>query len=192
MTKRSQPCAVSAIPNQSRRRLPKAQHKAIRSVPGQIRDKRAGLLSGGARHRQIASVACWKDAASAGSAPQAVIRPMRPISPIPRPPLTKQLPTPFAKASVVPQMNRRHFLKSSLAGSAAALAVTATASEAPASQPSFHARSSEWDEATIAQLRSAMQAGRLTAAALTRHYLAPHPRLGSARPQAQFRHRTQS
>jgi amidase len=32
-------------------------------------------------------------------------------------------------------------------------------------------RSSEWDEVTISQLRSAMSAGRLTAAALTRHYL---------------------
>jgi amidase len=70
-------------------------------------------------------------------------------------------------------MNRRDFLKTGMAGSAAALAMTAAAAatETPAPQPSFHPRSFEWSEATINQLRSAMLAGRLTAAAITRHYL---------------------
>jgi len=49
--------------------------------------------------------------------------------------------------------------------------MTATATEAPPSQPFFFMRSFEWSEATISQLRSAMLAGRLTAAAITRHYL---------------------
>jgi amidase len=70
-------------------------------------------------------------------------------------------------------MNRRDFLKSSVAGGAAAWAMTATANATavPASQPFFHLRSFEWSEATISQLRSAMLAGHLTATVLTRHYL---------------------
>jgi len=68
-------------------------------------------------------------------------------------------------------MNRRGFLKTSLTASAAALAMTATATEAPPSQPFFRMRSFEWSEATISQLQSAMLAGRLTAATLTLHYL---------------------
>jgi len=70
-------------------------------------------------------------------------------------------------------MNRRDFLKTGVAGSAAAWAITATlATPAYAAMSPFsHPRSFEWDEATITQLRSALLAGRLTAATLTRHYL---------------------
>jgi secreted PhoX family phosphatase len=68
-------------------------------------------------------------------------------------------------------VNRRDFLKTSMAASAAAWAVSASASASPASQPFFHLPSFEWEEATISQLRSAMLAGRLTAAAITRQYL---------------------
>ena len=70
-------------------------------------------------------------------------------------------------------MNRRDFLKTGMAGGAAALAISTTATVAaePNAQPVSHLSSSEWDEATISQMRSALLAGRLTAAALTRHYL---------------------
>lgn len=89
-----------------------------------------------------------------------------------------QLPTFCAKVTV-PRMNRRDFLKTGVAGSAAAWAMsatvtnpsTATAAEPPASSPAFHLRSFEWEEATVSQLRSAMSSGRLTAAALTKAYL---------------------
>jgi amidase len=70
-------------------------------------------------------------------------------------------------------MNRRDFLKTGVAGSAAALAISATVAVAaePTAQQIFHVSSSEWDEATVSQMRSALLSGRLTAAALTRHYL---------------------
>ncbi len=70
-------------------------------------------------------------------------------------------------------MNRRDFLKTGVAGGAAALAISATATvvSEPTAQPLYHVNSSEWDEATIGQMRSAMLAGRLTAASLARHYL---------------------
>jgi amidase len=70
-------------------------------------------------------------------------------------------------------MNRRDFLKTGLAGSAAAWAVCSTgaAAASPKFHPFSHVRSSEWDEVTISQLRSAMWAGRLTAAGITRYYL---------------------
>jgi amidase len=70
-------------------------------------------------------------------------------------------------------MNRRDFLKTGMAGSAAAWAISATTAVAADAtlQPFSHLRSSEWDEATISQLRSALSAGRLTAVAITRHYL---------------------
>jgi amidase len=66
-------------------------------------------------------------------------------------------------------MNRRNFLKTGLAGSAAAFAVSATAGSPP--QTSFRPPSFSWEEATISQLQSAMLAGRLTSASLTRQYL---------------------
>jgi amidase len=69
------------------------------------------------------------------------------------------------------RVNRRDFLKTGMAGGAAAWAVSATAGAGPALQEFSPLRSFEWDEATISQLRSAMLAGRLTAAALTRQYL---------------------
>ncbi|HEY3861143.1 MAG TPA: amidase [Verrucomicrobiae bacterium] len=69
-------------------------------------------------------------------------------------------------------MNRRDFLKAGLVGSTAALAVSSNAADAGSdARPFPHTGPSEWDEATIGQLHAAMQAGRLTAAALTRHYL---------------------
>ena len=68
-------------------------------------------------------------------------------------------------------MNRRDFLKTGMAGGAAAWAVSATAGAGPALQPFSHLPSFEWDEVTISQLGSAMLAGRLTAAAITRQYL---------------------
>ncbi len=70
-------------------------------------------------------------------------------------------------------MKRRDFLKTSVAGSAAAWAISATTTVAADAtmQPSSNQRSFKWEEATIAQLRAAMSAGRLTAAALTRLYL---------------------
>jgi amidase len=68
-------------------------------------------------------------------------------------------------------MNRRDFLKTGMAGSAAAWAMSVTLAPATTWQPFSHLHSFEWDEATIGQLRSALLAGRLTAAAITRHYL---------------------
>jgi amidase len=68
-------------------------------------------------------------------------------------------------------MNRRDFLKTGLAGGATAWAISSAANADTTSQPLAPARSFEWDEVTISQLRSAMLAGRLTAAAITRHYL---------------------
>jgi amidase len=73
------------------------------------------------------------------------------------------------------RMKRRDFLKTGLAGGAAAWAISSSASISSTadttSLPSSHLRSFEWAEVTISQLRSAMLAGRLTAAALTLHYL---------------------
>jgi amidase len=75
----------------------------------------------------------------------------------------------------VPPMNRRNFLKTGMAGSAAAFAMSAAAStktaETPPTQSPFSLHSFEWEEATISQLRSAMLAGRLTAEGITKHYL---------------------
>lgn len=68
-------------------------------------------------------------------------------------------------------MNRRDFLKTGVAGGAALWANPAATAAASTPQPFLHLRSFEWDEATINQLRAAMSAGRLTAAALTRQYL---------------------
>jgi amidase len=72
-------------------------------------------------------------------------------------------------------MNRRDFLKTGVATSAAAWAMNATATppqpEPHGAQPLFQLRSFEWEEATISQLRSAIMTGRLTAAKITRHYL---------------------
>jgi len=64
------------------------------------------------------------------------------------------------------QMNRRHFLKMSLIGSAATWMHSSTAATGPKSKPDF-----EWDETTISQLSSSMSSGRLTAVSLTRQYL---------------------
>jgi amidase len=68
-------------------------------------------------------------------------------------------------------MNRRDFLKTGLAGNAAAWAISSTAAADMLLQPFPNLRSFEWDEVTVSQLRSAMLSGRLTAAAITRHYL---------------------
>jgi amidase len=70
----------------------------------------------------------------------------------------------------VPRVKRRDFLKAGMAGGAAAWAADATASASPMFQPFWHVRSFEWDEVTVSQLRTAMLAGRLTAAAITKHY----------------------
>ncbi len=70
-------------------------------------------------------------------------------------------------------MKRREFLKAGVAGGAAAWAISASSAAAAdtTGQSFFHLRSFEWEEATINQLRAAMAAGRLTASAITRHYL---------------------
>ena len=68
-------------------------------------------------------------------------------------------------------MNRRKFLKTSMAGSAAGLAISATTAAGATSSANFHVPAFEWDEATIEQLRAAMASGRTSAAALTRQYL---------------------
>ncbi len=68
-------------------------------------------------------------------------------------------------------MNRRDFLKTSLAGSAAALAQPASASSDSSSKPAARVRSSEWDEAPAGEIRAAMDAGRVTAASLAKHYI---------------------
>jgi len=70
----------------------------------------------------------------------------------------------------VARMNRRDFLKTGLARNAAAWAISSSAA-GMVFQPFPNLRSFEWEEATISQLRAAMQAGRLTSAAITRHYL---------------------
>jgi amidase len=72
------------------------------------------------------------------------------------------------------RVNRREFLKTGMAGGAAAWAISAAPTTAIADltvQPFSRLRSSEWDEATIGQLRFAMLAGRLSAASIARHYL---------------------
>jgi amidase len=69
------------------------------------------------------------------------------------------------------RMKRRDFLKAGLAGGTAAWAISSTAASGPTMQPFSRLRSFEWEEVTLSQLRSAMLAGRLTAAAITRHYL---------------------
>jgi amidase len=86
--------------------------------------------------------------------------------------LPKRLPKRRGNGKVG-HVNRRDFLKTSMAGSASAWAISATATATTDStlQPLPHLPSSEWDEATISQLRSALLTGRLTAAAITRHYL---------------------
>jgi len=66
-------------------------------------------------------------------------------------------------------VNRREFLKTGMAGGAAIWASSATA--APIFRPFWHHHSFEWEEATVGQLRAAMMSGRLTALAITRHYL---------------------
>ncbi|MGO8700362.1 MAG: amidase [Limisphaerales bacterium] len=66
-------------------------------------------------------------------------------------------------------MNRREFLKSGVGGGAAAL--TASVSPSRALQSLWHMRAFEWEEITISQLGLAMNAGRLTSAAITRQYL---------------------
>lgn len=68
-------------------------------------------------------------------------------------------------------MNRRDFFKTGLAGGAAAWAISATASAGAAPQPSSRLPAFEWEEVTVRQLQAAMQAGRLTASAITRQYL---------------------
>src|SRR5580658_6202616 len=68
-------------------------------------------------------------------------------------------------------MKRRDFLKAGLAGGTAAWAISSTAASGATEPPFSRLRSFEWEEVTISQLRSAMLAGRLTAAAITRHYL---------------------
>ena len=72
-------------------------------------------------------------------------------------------------------MNRRDFLKTSMVSGAVTWTVSATATppanEAPPHQSPFSLHSFEWEEATIAQLRAAMLSGRLTAEAITKHYL---------------------
>jgi amidase len=66
-------------------------------------------------------------------------------------------------------MNRRDFLRAGVGGSTAAWAASATPS--PTLQSFLHLRSFEWEEVTVSQLHAAMLAGKLTAAAITRHYL---------------------
>ncbi len=68
------------------------------------------------------------------------------------------------------RVNRRDFLKTGIAGSLGMWAIPATTTGSTF-QPFSHRRSSEWDEVTIDQLRSAMVSGRLTAAGITRQYL---------------------
>ncbi|HXP61464.1 MAG TPA: amidase family protein, partial [Dongiaceae bacterium] len=68
-------------------------------------------------------------------------------------------------------MNRRDFLKTGVAGAAALWAIPATTAPAPRPRPFPHIASFAWAEATISQLRSAISAGRLTAASLARQYL---------------------
>jgi len=68
-------------------------------------------------------------------------------------------------------VKRRDFLKSGLAGSAAAWAISSSASANPIFNPFSHMLSFEWSEATISQLHAAMVSGQLTAVAITRHYL---------------------
>jgi amidase len=68
-------------------------------------------------------------------------------------------------------MNRRHFLKITVMGSAAAGTYSSIAATGPKPNPAFHMRAFEWDETTISQLSSAMSSGRLTAASLARQYL---------------------
>jgi len=68
-------------------------------------------------------------------------------------------------------VNRRDFLKTGVAGAAALWAIPATTAPAPRPRPFPHIASFAWAEATISQLRSAISAGRLTAASLARQYL---------------------
>jgi amidase len=68
-------------------------------------------------------------------------------------------------------MNRRDFLKTSMAGSAAGLAISATAAAGATTETFSRLTEFEWNEATIQQLSSAMVAGRISAASLTRQYL---------------------
>jgi amidase len=68
-------------------------------------------------------------------------------------------------------MNRREFLRTGMAGGAAAWALSACTTTDVTLQPFTHLRSFEWEEATIGQLRAALLSGRLTTVALTRHYL---------------------
>ncbi len=56
-------------------------------------------------------------------------------------------------------------------GSAATWMYSATAATGPNLKPAFHRRAFEWNEATIGQLSSAMNSGRLTAVSLARQYL---------------------
>jgi amidase len=87
------------------------------------------------------------------------------------------LPIGLPKArcrDIVARVNRRDFLKTGLAGSSAAWAISTTAASAstdPASQSFSHSRSFEWEETTVSQLHSAMLAGRISSAAITRQYL---------------------
>jgi len=94
----------------------------------------------------------------------------RPIDDTAKPLCPIRLPK-FHVAAKVARMKRRDFLKTSLAGSAAALVTSCTTNSDTALDPLSHLRSFEWSEATISQLRSAMLAGRVTAAAITSHYL---------------------
>ena len=61
-------------------------------------------------------------------------------------------------------MNRRDFLKTSMAGSAAGLAISATAAAGATTETFSRLTEFEWNEATIQQLSSAMVAGRISAA----------------------------
>ncbi len=71
----------------------------------------------------------------------------------------------------VAHVNRRDFLRAGLAGGAAVWAGSASANAGAISQFFSHLRPFEWEEVTIGELRMAMASGRLSAAAITRHYL---------------------
>src|SRR5438105_1941332 len=68
-------------------------------------------------------------------------------------------------------MNRRDFLRAVAIGSAATLTSPGLASPANSAAPRPRVKPFELDEMTIAEMQTAMQSGRFSAAALTKKYL---------------------